>query len=56
MEPGEAAVLEALGRRPATVGQLMLRSGLDAAAVERGLERLAGTGLVTGESGWWSRT
>ncbi len=55
-DPVEAAVLRALGRRPATVGDLMARAGLDAGAVARGLQRLDAAGLVAESGGWWSRT
>jgi DNA processing protein len=48
-------VLDALGWRPASTGQIMARTGLDAATVARCLDRLSAAGLVGTESGWWSR-
>ena len=55
-DPVEAAVLRALGRRPATVGDVMARAGLDAGVVARSLHRLSAAGLVAESGGWWSRT
>lgn len=54
-EPADRAILDALGRRPATVGAIMARTGLDAGAVVRGLDRLSSDGSVTGNGGWWAR-
>jgi DNA processing protein len=48
-------VLDAVGWRPASTGQIMARTGLDAATVARCLDRLTAAGLVGTESGWWSR-
>jgi DNA processing protein len=48
-------VLDAVGWRPASTGQIMARTGLDAATVARCLDRLTAAGLVATESGWWSR-
>ena len=50
-----ASVLEALGWRPASIGQLMLRSGLDAARVGRALDHLRAERIVAEDAGWWVR-
>ncbi len=49
------AVLAALGRRPATTGQLMARTGLDAPTVLRVLGPLSVAGIVAEDAGWWVR-
>lgn len=48
-------VLDAVGWRPTSTGQVMARSGLDAATVARCLDGLVGGGWVRNESGWWCR-
>lgn len=50
------AVLASIGGRPATVGQIMARSGLPAAAVVATLDWLAAAGRVGEEAGWWVPT
>lgn len=55
-DPADAGVLAALGRRPATVGQIMARSGFDASTVVRCLHSLLGREAVVETAGWWSRT
>jgi DNA processing protein len=49
------AVLEAVGWRPATLGQIVARSSRQAAEVMLLLDDLAARGLVREEGGWWSR-
>ena len=54
-DPAGPAVLDALGRRPATLGAIMARTGLDAGAVARCLDSLLAAGSVTENGGWWAR-
>jgi DNA processing protein len=54
--PGpDRKVLDAIGWRAATIGQVIARSGLSAAAVAAALDRLTGVGAVGEEGGYWSR-
>ena len=48
-------VLAALGWRPASMGQIMVRTGLDAATTLRALDRLVASGHAAAEAGWWVR-
>lgn len=48
-------VLEAVGWRPASTGQVMARTGLDAARAIAALDRLVATGDIAAEGGWWVR-
>ena len=48
-------VLQAMGWRPVSTGQIMVRSGLDAADVLRALDHLVAAGHATAEAGWWVR-
>lgn len=48
-------VLEAIGWRPASTGQVMTRTGLDAAGAQQALEGLVAAGWVAEEGGWWVR-
>nr|MDA8046774.1 DNA-processing protein DprA [Actinomycetota bacterium] len=48
-------VLEAVGWRPTATGQVMERTGLDAATVARRLDQLTEAGLIGHHAGWWSR-
>jgi DNA processing protein len=48
-------VLEAVGWRPSTLGQIVARSAKQAAEVVLVLDDLAARGLVREEGGWWSR-
>jgi DNA processing protein len=50
-----ASVLAAMGWRPVTLGHIMARTGLGAAAVGRELDALAAAGLVRPEGAWWCR-
>lgn len=54
-DPDEAAVLEAVGWRPATLGQVAERCGRPPVRVAALLEHLAGAGFVAENGGWWSR-
>ena len=49
------AVLEALGWEPATLDDLVDRSGLGLGAASLALARLEEEGWVAGERGWWER-
>jgi DNA processing protein len=49
------AVLEAVGWRPSTLGQIVARTSRKAAEVLSLLDDLAARGLVREEAGWWSR-
>jgi DNA processing protein len=51
--PAQARVVEALGTRPATLGQVMERSGLGPAQVEAALDALATAGRVSRHGGFW---
>jgi predicted Rossmann fold nucleotide-binding protein DprA/Smf involved in DNA uptake len=48
-------VLEAVGWRPSTLGQVVSRSAKPAAEVVAVLDDLSARGLVREEGGWWSR-
>ncbi|HET6964365.1 MAG TPA: DNA-processing protein DprA [Acidimicrobiales bacterium] len=48
-------LLDALGWRPSSTGQVMARTGLDAATVARVLDRLSESGHASEEGGWWVR-
>ena len=54
--PAAALVLHEMGWRPVHAGQLMSRTGLDAATVVQALEVLAAAGAATEEGGWWTRS
>lgn len=49
-------VLDAIGWRPASIGQIMSRTGLDAPATVRALDRLVLAGQAAEKGGWWVRT
>ncbi|HLI54408.1 MAG TPA: DNA-processing protein DprA [Acidimicrobiales bacterium] len=55
VDPDEAEVIEAMGWRPATLGQVAERCGRPPVRVAAMLERLAQAGLVAESGGWWSR-
>lgn len=57
LTPGGAAgtVLDAVGWRPATLDQLVLRSGLPIEQVARLLAELEFDGWLAGDGGWWER-
>jgi DNA processing protein len=48
-------VLEAMGWRPVSTGQLMARTGLGPAVVVKALDALRCAGEVSEEAGWWVR-
>lgn len=51
----DATVLEALGWQPATLDQLVLRTGRDIGGLSLALLRLEGAGWVVAQGGWWER-
>ena len=48
-------VLEAVGATPVTTEQILIRTGLDAAAAARCLDRLVEAGRLDQRQGWWMR-
>jgi DNA processing protein len=54
-DPKSGRVLQALGWRPVSMGQLMTRTGLDAASVMLALDDLVTCGFAGSENGWWVR-
>jgi DNA processing protein len=50
-----AAVLEASGWRPASINQIVRRSGVSVAAVQAALDELEAGGYVASDGGWWVR-
>ena len=54
-DPKSGRVLDALGWRPVSTGQLMTRTGLDAASVTLALDDLVTSGFAGSEGGWWVR-
>ncbi len=55
LSDAERRVLEVLGRRPASAGQILARTRLAPAVVAQAVESLTRTGLVRDEHGRWSR-
>jgi DNA processing protein len=53
--PADQPVLAALGWQPATLDQLLLRTGLDLAELAPSLDRLCETGWVARRGGWYER-
>lgn len=51
----DAAVLEALGWQPATLDQLVLRTGRDLGGLTLALLRLEDAGWAASRGGWWER-
>jgi DNA processing protein len=51
----QGALLDALGWRPATLDQLVLRTGLTLERAARLLAELEGEGWLAGDGGWWER-
>jgi DNA processing protein len=49
-------ILKALGWRPASLNQVVERSGVTIAAAVRALDGLRARGLASTERGWWART
>jgi DNA processing protein len=54
-EGDTATVLDAMGFAPASLDQLVVRSGLRPSAVALALARLEETGWVVATGGWWER-
>ncbi len=52
---GDRAVLDAVGWQPATLDQMVLRTGLDLTRLAPALDRLCDTGWVTRQGGWYER-
>ena len=48
-------VLDAIGWRPSSTGQIMARTGLDATSTGVALDALVAAGCVAAEGGWWVR-
>ena len=55
LNSSERAVLNAVGWRPASVGQVVERSGLGVGTVAMVLDQLEARGLIGREGGWWVR-
>jgi len=55
-DPQQAALLEAMGWQPATLDQLVVRTGLSPGQASVVLARLEVGGWVVGQAGWWERT
>jgi DNA processing protein len=54
-EPADQALLDTIGWQPATLEQLVARTGLDLAGVAMALERLLSAGWVAVRGAWWER-
>ena len=54
-EAGDRSVLEAVGWQPATLDQLVLRTGLDLGPLALALDRLCASGWVARHGGWYER-
>jgi DNA processing protein len=54
-DPHQAALLEAMGWQPASLDQLVVRTGLGPGQVSVALARLEVGGWVVGEAGWWEQ-
>lgn len=54
-DPGDAAVLDALGWQPATVDQVAAAAGIELAPAAVALHRLAAGGWVAVSGAWWER-
>ena len=54
-DPGDEPVLEALGWQPATLDQLLLRTGRDLGSLVLALDRLDEAGWVARRGGWYER-
>ena len=52
----ETAVLEAVGWRAASLGQVVDRSGVPLGEAARVLDAMEGRGLLSRHGGWWTRT
>ncbi|MGH9114909.1 MAG: DNA-processing protein DprA [Acidimicrobiales bacterium] len=56
LDPAGLAVLAAIGWRPASLNQIMERSGVCAGDAAKALQKLEATGLASLTGGWWART
>src|SRR5438270_661307 len=54
-DPHQAALLEAMGWQPASLDQLVVRTGLSPGQASVALARLEMGGWVVGEAGWWEQ-
>jgi len=54
-DPDQAVVLDALGWQPATLDQLVVRTGLSPGRASVALTRLEVGGWVVGQAGWWEQ-
>src|SRR5437763_5999817 len=54
-DPNQAALLEAMGWQPASLDQLVVRTGFSPGQVSVALARLEVGGRVVGEAGWWEQ-
>ena len=54
-DPHQAALLEAMGWQPASLDQLVVRSGLSPGQASVALARLEVGGRVVGQAGWWEQ-
>jgi DNA processing protein len=54
-DPHQAALLEAMGWQPASLDQLVVRTGLSPGQASVALTRLEVGGWVVGQSGWWEQ-
>ncbi|MBV8297641.1 MAG: DNA-protecting protein DprA [Acidimicrobiia bacterium] len=54
-DPTQAALLEAMGWRPASLDQLVARTGLSPGQASVALARLEVGGRVVGSAGWWEQ-
>lgn len=55
LDPVGGRVLEAMGWRPVSTGQIMARTGIDAAGAQGALDRLVASRYVVEQAGWWVR-
>jgi DNA processing protein len=54
-DPDQAALLEAMGWQPASLDDLVVRTGLRPGLVSVALAHLEVGGLVVGQAGWWEQ-
>ena len=54
-DPHQAALLEAMGWQPASLDQLVVRTGFSPGQASVALARLEVGGWVVGEAGWWEQ-
>jgi DNA processing protein len=54
-DPDQAALLEAMGWQPASLDQLVVRTGLSPGQASVALARLEVGGRIVGQAGWWER-